>query len=104
MIIAIDFDGTLVEDSWPEIGRPRHDQFDRAKALKRDGHKLILWTCREDSPSGNRLTEAVEFCAKMGLYFDSVNENVTDSPFNYLGHSRKVYADKYIDDKSFKTL
>lgn len=102
MIIAIDFDGTLVADCFPEIGEPITFAIESLKTLKEQGNKLILWTCREDSPERKYLTEAVEFCRSHGIEFDSVNENTPDSPFNLLGKSRKVYADFYIDDKSLQ--
>jgi len=104
MIIAIDFDGTLVEDKWPDIGPMIPEQFDRAKTLRSEGHQLILWTCREDSVQRKHLTEAVAFCSLMGLHFDAINENLPEHPYLHLGNSRKVYADKYIDDKAFKSL
>lgn len=100
LIIAVDFDGTLVTDQFPEIGKKVEEIFGICHAAKADGHLLILWTCREDAPHRAHLTEAVEFCRAHGLEFDSVNENLPDSPYNHLGKSRKVYADYYIDDKA----
>lgn len=100
MIIAVDFDGTIVADCFPNIGEELFCAIETLKKLKENGHKLILWTCREDSPERFYLEEAVHFCMSRGLFFDAINENTPDSPFNLLGKSRKVYADFYIDDKS----
>lgn len=100
MIIAIDFDGTIVNDAFPEIGKPIWQAFESLYAFKREGHKLILWTCREDAPDRKYLTEAVEFCRERGIVFDAVNDNIPGSPFSHLGNARKIYADCYIDDKS----
>ena len=58
LIIAIDFDGTIVEDAYPNIGKPLIFALDTIKKLQADGHRLILWTYR----SGQKLTEAVDFC------------------------------------------
>lgn len=102
MIIAVDFDGTIATDRFPEIGEPIFFAIECLREFKKVGHKLILWTCREDSPERKYLTEAVEFCRERGIEFDAVNENTPDSPFNLLGKSRKVYADFYIDDKSLQ--
>lgn len=100
LIIAVDFDGTIVEQRFPEIGKPKDLAFETLNMFKEFGHKLILWTCREDNQEGKHLTAAVEFCRAHGLEFDAVNENVADSPYAHLGAGRKVYADVYIDDKS----
>lgn len=100
LIIAIDFDGTIVEDCYPEIGKPICQAFDAILHFKACGYKLILWTCRENTPERNYLNEAVAFCAARGVVFDAVNENTPDNPYNLLGKSRKVYADRYIDDKA----
>ena len=58
MIIAVDFDGTLVEDKYPEIGAPNGLIFEYLHQLRHQGHKLILWTCRGDAD----LAAAVDFC------------------------------------------
>lgn len=99
-IVAIDFDGTLVEDHFPDIGSPNLEMFAMCKELREKGIKLILWTSRaNDSPAKN-LDAAVEYCKSQGLEFDSVNENLTEVKKMFGGDTRKVYADLYIDDKS----
>lgn len=96
MIIAIDFDGTLCQNAWPEIGAPRNGVIAYAKQKKRDGASLILWTNRK----GERLDEAVAWCKTLGLEFDAVNANVPEIVEKFGGDTRKVYADEYIDDKA----
>lgn len=104
MILAIDFDGTIVNDRFPEIGELIPQAIDTILQLQACGHKLILWTCRENGPDRNYIEEAINFCAQYGLFFDAINENMPDSPFAHLGNSRKIYADYYIDDKSILPL
>ena len=104
MILAIDFDGTIAEDRFPEIGKPIPQAFDTISHFQAAGHKLILWTCRTDLPERKYLTEAVEFCRKFGLEFDAVNDNLPTAPFMDKGNCRKVFADYYIDDKSMFPL
>ena len=58
LIIAVDFDGTIVDDAYPKIGKTRIFAFETLKRLQEDGHRLILWTYRSDIA----LEEAVEFC------------------------------------------
>ncbi|MBO6267119.1 MAG: hypothetical protein J6M06_02680 [Synergistaceae bacterium] len=99
-IIAIDFDGCLVESQWPEIGAAREEVFAAAKREQHDGAALILWTCRTD----RYLDAAVEFCRKRGLLFDAVNENLPEVIEAYGGSDcRKVVADEYWDDHAVLT-
>lgn len=49
-IIAVDFDGTLVENKWPEIGAPIEKNIAKVKAEQEAGAKIILWTNRVGEP------------------------------------------------------
>lgn len=95
-IYAFDFDGTLCNDCYPEIGAPNSALIHYALRLRGDGHKLILWTCR----AGERLDEAVSWCMHQGLTFDCINENLPEIVHKYGSDSRKITADYYIDDRS----
>ena len=96
---AVDFEGIITSRSrFPNIGKPNVSVIELLKMARLQGVKLILWTCRE----GNYLNEALEWCKDHGLEFDAVNENLSDA-IEYLGrNTRKVLADIYIDDKSFR--
>lgn len=95
-IVAIDFDGTIVTDKFPEIGECNKGMFDLCFRLKEQGVKLILWTSRD----GQALKNAVTYCWQRGLSFDAINENVKEVRELFHNDTRKVYADLYIDDKS----
>jgi len=95
MIIAVDFDGTIVEHRFPEIGRERPFAFDTLKALQKKGFRIILWTHR----SGDLLKEAVDYCRKNGLEFYAVNKNFPEEKWD-TEESRKISADIYIDDRN----
>ena len=95
MIIAVDFDGTIIEHRYPQIGKEKLLAFETLKALQKQGHLLILWTFR----SGKELDEAVEFCANHGLEFYAVNKNFPEEKFDE-SISRKINADVYIDDRN----
>ncbi|MGQ1890279.1 BT0820 family HAD-type phosphatase [Thermophagus sp. OGC60D27] len=95
MIIAVDFDGTIVEHRYPQIGKEKLFAFETLKALQKQGHLLILWTIR----TGKELDEAVEFCAKNGLEFYAVNKNFPEEKFDE-SVSRKINADIFIDDRN----
>ena len=95
-IIAVDFDGTLCIDSYPNIGFPNLPLIFLLKQMKAQNKKIILWTCR----CGRYLEDAVNWCENFGLEFDAVNDNVEEIVKKYGSNSRKIYADVYIDDKS----
>jgi hypothetical protein len=93
--IAVDFDGTIVEHEYPEIGKEKLFAFLTLKELNRKGARLILWTFR----TGKELEDAVEFCKKNGVEFYAVNKSYPEEIMNE-SVSRKIDADIYIDDKN----
>ena len=94
--LAIDFDGTIVEDAYPSIGKPKIFAFETLKKLQSEGYRLILWTYRH----GKSLEEAVEFCRKNGVEFYAVNSSFEGEVFDDETQSRKIYADLFIDDRN----
>lgn len=95
-IIAVDFDGTLCENIWPEIGAPLQTVINYILDEQKNGAKLILWTNR----NGELLDEAVGWCLEHGITFDAVNENLPEHIERFGNDSRKIFADEYIDDKA----
>lgn len=95
LTLAVDFDGTIVENRFPEIGKPLLFAFESLKKLQEEGHRLILWTYR----SGQKLDEAVEFCEKNGLKFYAINKSYPEEEFDNT-ISRKILADIFIDDRN----
>lgn len=101
MIIAVDFDGTIVEHRYPEIGREIPFAIDTLKRLQEERNILILWTARE----GRLLREALDFCSSRGLEFYAVNSNhPEDYDDETVKKSRKIKADLYIDDRNLGGL
>ena len=100
MTIAVDFDGTIVEDRYPQSGKERPFAVATLKQLMNDGHHLILWTVRK----GERLDEAVKWCEDRGVRFFAVNKDFDDDELDQLHHSRKIKADLFIDDRSVTGL
>jgi trehalose-6-phosphatase len=102
LTIAVDFDGTLCEYAFPNIGVQTKEQkklMEILIELRNDGNKLILYTCRGDNEEYPCLTEAIEWCKEKGLEFDSINCNVPGF-VKKSGHSPKPVADIYLDDKA----
>ena len=96
LVFAIDFDGTICENIYPDIGEPIHPIIDFCKNMKADGHKLILWTCRE----GELLDKAAMWCLRHGLLFDAYNTNLPERIEQHGTDPRKIGADFYVDDKN----
>jgi len=94
MLIAVDFDGTIADHCYPEIGKPVPGAFEWLKAFKQAGASLFLWTMRD----GDYLVDAIEFCKKHGVEFDGHNNNPSQSTWTT---SPKCYAHLYIDDAAF---
>lgn len=101
MVIAVDFDGTIVRDEYPGIGREIPFATQTLKMLMEEGHRLILWTVRQ----GETLEDAVTWCRHRGVEFYAVNRNFpeendqTDEEY-----SRKLKADIFIDDRNIGGL
>jgi len=115
LIIAVDFDGTIVKHEYPEIGESVPYAFEVLKELVNRGHKLILFTMRSNKPyiekikmidlvtnkemfkivERNTLQEAIDFCSKNGIHFYGINSNPTQKLWT---KSPKAYAHIYIDD------
>ena len=85
--IAVDFDGTIVEDKYPGIGKPLMFAFETLELLQKDGHRLILWTYRH----GQELDDAVEFCESKGIVFYAVNSGDVFLRFYTYIYSRMIY-------------
>ena len=96
-ILAVDFDGTLVENEFPGIGKPDHVIAGVVRAYQDMGWKIILWTCRTDK----MLQDAVNFCKEqLGIEFDAVNDNLPEVQQYFGGSTRKVFANMYLDDRN----
>ena len=100
MIIAVDFDGTIVEHRYPRIGEEIPFAVDTLKLLQQEKHRLILWSVRE----GALLDEAVEWCKARGLEFYAVNKDYPEEQKGHQGFSRKLKADMFIDDRNLGGL
>lgn len=100
MKIAVDFDGTLVEHKYPEIGRDIPFAMQTLRQLQSDGHLLILFSVRE----GDLLNEAVDYCRSKGVEFYAVNASSPDDIPSSRRTTRKIDADVFIDDHNLGGL
>lgn len=101
MIIAVDFDGTIVQDRYPAIGNELPFATQTLKMLMEEGHHFILWTVRQ----GQTLEEAVEWCRQRGVEFYAVNKDYAEeNEQTNENYSRKIKADMFIDDRNIGAL
>lgn len=96
-VIAVDFDGTLCERSFPDIGAPKLWLINCLGNLQKRGAFVVLWTCRE----GVLLDNALRFLEVYGFFPDAVNANAPFLIEKFGNDCRKVGADYYIDDKAY---
>ena len=104
-ILAIDFDGTIVEHDYPNIGELKEGVVEYINKLHEEGFYIIIWTVRD----GLDLEDVKTFLKENSIHYDAINENSMwflerlneDPRFGKEYHEpRKIYADIYIDDKN----
>ena len=101
MVIAVDFDGTIVENHYPKIGPERPFATETLRMLIQDHHRVVLWTCRE----GELLEEALQWCRERGVEFYAANRDYPEETTDNNPHfTRKLKADLFIDDRSLGGL
>ncbi len=93
-VYAIDFDGTIVTEEYPAIGKPIPATIDFIRAIQKRGDKWILLTMRE----GKSLREALTFLVLRKCFPAAINDNLPERVELWGNNPRKVYADVYIDD------
>jgi hydroxymethylpyrimidine pyrophosphatase-like HAD family hydrolase len=95
-IIAVDFDGCLVTNKFPDIGEPIKETISALKAEQDKGAEVILWTCRRDED----VKAAAKWCAENGIHLDTVNENIPRMIEFFGQDTRKIFANEYWDDRA----
>lgn len=95
LVLAIDFDGCIVEEAYPEIGELIPNAKQMINQLYLDGHYIIIWTCR----TGEALLQAEVFLLEKGIRFHKINHHHPKDILKYKQFGPKVGADVYVDDK-----
>jgi hypothetical protein len=94
-VLAIDFDGTIATESFPEVGSLRKDAAPVIRRFYEEGHYIIINTCR----SGKYQGMAEDFLKEHSIPYHYVNCNLPEIIKEYSSDCRKISADYYIDDK-----
>ena len=95
LILAIDFDETIVQCDFPRIIKLRPDAKKIINQLYDDGYYIIIWTCRH----GDHALEAETYLLKNGIRFNKFNQHHPALIKRFRNDTRKISADVYIDDK-----
>ena len=91
-IIAIDFDGTICEDKFPDYGKLRDGAKDAIIALYAEPDvAIIINTCRHDEWG------VMDYLFRKNIPFGMVNENHRGL-IDLYGDCRKIAANVYVDD------
>lgn len=96
MIIAVDFDGTIVRSNYPVILGEQPYAGEALRKLHAQGHYIIIWTCR----CGDQLLKAINWLLEHQMPFDRINDHNPENVAKYGEGGNKVYAHCYIDDKN----
>ncbi len=99
MVICVDFDGTIVDHQFPNIGEPVPGAIKWLKRFNQYGGKIILYTMRSDSKMfKTALADARRYLRDNDVELYAVNENPQQQSWT---SSPKVHGDIYIDDSAF---
>lgn len=102
LVIAIDFDGTIVENKYPKIGELRPGAKRVINKLFDNHHTIIIWTCRcNQHMQHDDLDEAYDFLLVNKIKFHKINKNPNQV---FFGCIPKIYYNIVIDDKQIGGL
>lgn len=104
--IAVDFDGTLCDMAFPEIGPVKYGAKEALTMFRALGFRVVIWSCRTchwdyDVYGGNpseptlqreRVKAMIAWLDENGIPYDEVDD----------GSKGKPGADYYIDDKGIR--
>lgn len=97
-IIAIDFDGTIVEHKFPEIGKILDGARETINYLYELGHEIIIWTCRNETDTLYEFRAMEHFLQTNCIKYTAINKNSELSTYQPFP---KIFAHVYIDDRNF---
>jgi hypothetical protein len=94
--IGLDFDGTIVEDKFPDIGESFSHAIQVLRRMADAGMILVLWTCREDE----ELEAALQFCYNHGINVITAAEYDMMMKGPLAKYRRKIPCDYYIENRT----
>jgi hydroxymethylpyrimidine pyrophosphatase-like HAD family hydrolase len=100
LTLAIDFDGTIVEEAFPGLGKMKPEANKYINMLYDQGCMILINTCR----TGGYEADAENFLRRMGIKYHYINCNLPQSIEYFKQDCRKLSADVYIDDTDLKII
>lgn len=97
-VVAIDFDKTIADNTWPELGVPFEGVRQALLELVKNDCYIIIWTCRTTR------NEIATWMVENRLPYHAINEQHPHLNKCYGNDTRKIAADIYIDDKNLGGL
>lgn len=96
IVLALDFDDTIVKSKFPEIIRAKKGAVKYINKLHKKGYYIIIWTCRH----GEHIDMATKWLADNEILFHNINTQHPRLVEYYGNDTRKISADIYVDDKA----
>lgn len=93
--IAVDFDGTITDDVFPDVGNPKEGVIEALQTLSKAGFEIIVHTCRTGSYFKDVLDD--DQFERVRDYMEYYN-----MPFDKIWVPNKPIASAYIDDKAIR--
>lgn len=100
LTLTIDFDGTIVEEAYPGLGKLKPEADKYINKLYDEGFNILIHTCRTGSFQG----DAENYLRRMGVNYHYINSNLPKTIEFFKNDCRKLSADIYIDDKCLMGL
>lgn len=100
MIIAVDFDGTIVENKYPDIGDIIPGALCTLRRWKKAGHTIIINSCR----AGLDEVKMEAWLIRNHVPHDFINRNDPERTKLYECECRKISADFYVDDHDMSRI
>ena len=93
MMLVVDFDGTIVDSAYPDIGKPKPGVKEALQELQAEGYRICIFSARNSNDSDtHKLQEMRHALDTYGIPYDIIDE----------GKSGKPIADYYIDDRAIE--
>jgi len=99
MVIAVEFDGTIVEDKYPGIGKEKPYASFILNKLRERGHQLILYSHR----TGLELEAALNWCKENDIPVKAPHQSRLGRNLPH-SNTQKMEADLFIDARNLGGL
>jgi hydroxymethylpyrimidine pyrophosphatase-like HAD family hydrolase len=97
--IVVDFDGTIAEDKFPDIGKPMPGVKPALQRLIDAGYEIVVFTCRMACDKGHTRAEANEQKQDITEWLDKNEIPYTKIEDGFNGKPRALF---YVDNKNLE--